>query len=216
VTTGTPEAEPDVRQTQAAGPAPEPTMMAAHRAGSRRGEHRSTCELAGCAMHERTVAAADVSGPGRSGASGGRQPTMVGWHRCPGCNRWALQPAATGPAGLLPPGGPPLTDSSRTTSAARPAGQAGWEPGWELSAACRLSDPDLFFPISHAGASLTQVRAAKAICAACPVRPQCLAFAQRTRQRHGIWGGLTEQERNAAAMEQHRGTQAAEQQRRLG
>jgi len=27
--------------------------------------------------------------------------------------------------------------------------------------------------------------------ARCPVRTQCLAFALRTRQVHGIWGGLT-------------------------
>jgi WhiB family transcriptional regulator, redox-sensing transcriptional regulator len=148
----------------------------------------------------------------RVAASRARQRTTLRWHRCPGCNRWALQPTASGPAGSLPPDGPPLTEGSRTTSAARPADQGGWE----LSAACRLSDPELFFPISHAGASLAQVRAAKAICAACLVRPQCLAFAQRARQRHGIWGGLTEQERNAAATEQPRGTGAAPQLSRLG
>jgi WhiB family transcriptional regulator, redox-sensing transcriptional regulator len=33
------------------------------------------------------------------------------------------------------------------------------------------------------------------VCAGCRVRRQCLAFAQRTRQVHGIWGGLTERER---------------------
>jgi WhiB family transcriptional regulator, redox-sensing transcriptional regulator len=151
-------------------------------------------------------------GPGRPGASGGREPSTLRWHRCPGCNRWALQPASSGPSGSLPPGGPPLTGSSRTTPAARPADQGGWE----LSAACRLHDPELFFPVSHAGASLAQARAAKAICAVCPVRTQCLEFAQRTRQRHGIWGGLTEQERNAAVMGQPRPTRTAPQLSRLG
>jgi hypothetical protein len=33
----------------------------------------------------------------------------------------------------------------------------------------------------------------------CPVRLPCLAFALRTRQVHGIWGGLTEEERHRAA-----------------
>jgi WhiB family redox-sensing transcriptional regulator len=33
------------------------------------------------------------------------------------------------------------------------------------------------------------------ICADCPVRRQCLAFALDTRQDHGVWGGTSEQER---------------------
>jgi len=39
---------------------------------------------------------------------------------------------------------------------------------------------------------------ARAICAL-PGPAQCLAFALRTRQVHGIWGGLTEEERHQAA-----------------
>ena len=40
-----------------------------------------------------------------------------------------------------------------------------------------------------------QAAEAKAVCACCLVRRLCLAFALRTRQAHGIWGGLTEDER---------------------
>jgi Transcription factor WhiB len=47
-----------------------------------------------------------------------------------------------------------------------------------------------------AGPSLAQVAQAKAICAGCPVRRECLAFALRTHQVHGVWGGLSEQERH--------------------
>ena len=47
-----------------------------------------------------------------------------------------------------------------------------------------------------AGPTWAQVAQAKAICAGCPVRRQCLAFALRTHQVHGVWGGLTEQERH--------------------
>ena len=72
------------------------------------------------------------------------------------------------------------------------------EWGWRSAAACRSADPDLFFPISGSGRSLEQVAEAKAICARCPVRCQCLAFALRTCQAYGIWGGLTEEERVAA------------------
>jgi WhiB family transcriptional regulator, redox-sensing transcriptional regulator len=63
------------------------------------------------------------------------------------------------------------------------------------SAACRSADPDLFFPILSSGPSTAQVAEAKAICAGCPVQRECLAFALRTHQVHGGWGGLSEQER---------------------
>jgi WhiB family transcriptional regulator, redox-sensing transcriptional regulator len=69
------------------------------------------------------------------------------------------------------------------------------EKNWRLRAACQSIDPELFFPVSSAGKSLEQVEEARAVCARCLVRRQCLAFALRTRQAHGIWGGLTAQER---------------------
>jgi WhiB family transcriptional regulator, redox-sensing transcriptional regulator len=71
------------------------------------------------------------------------------------------------------------------------------QENWRSLAACRSADPDLFFPVSSSGASLAQVAEAKAICARCQVRRDCLAFALRTHQVHGVWGGLSEQERYA-------------------
>jgi WhiB family transcriptional regulator, redox-sensing transcriptional regulator len=68
---------------------------------------------------------------------------------------------------------------------------------WRSAASCRSADPDLFFPISAFGRALEQIAQAKAICAHCPVRRQCLAFALRTRQPYGIWGGMTEVERRS-------------------
>ena len=47
------------------------------------------------------------------------------------------------------------------------------------------TDPDLFFPVSASGSSVTQVAEAKAICAGCRVQCECLAFALRTHQVHG-------------------------------
>ena len=70
---------------------------------------------------------------------------------------------------------------------------------WRAQAACRFTDPDLFFPVSDSGPSLEQAAEAKMVCAGCTVARECLAFAMRTRQDHGIWGGMTEQERRAAA-----------------
>jgi WhiB family redox-sensing transcriptional regulator len=78
---------------------------------------------------------------------------------------------------------------------------AAWRasgPSWLSAAACRSTDPELFFPLSESGKALDQIAEAKVICAACPVRHQCLEFALRTRSQ-GIWGGLTELERHAAA-----------------
>ena len=69
---------------------------------------------------------------------------------------------------------------------------------WRALAACRTADPELFFPVSVSGRSLDQAMEAKALCAACPVRAECLAFALETGQVHGIWGGRTEEERRQA------------------
>jgi len=48
---------------------------------------------------------------------------------------------------------------------------------WRSAAACRSADPELFFPLSESGKSLERIAEAKAICAGCPVRRQCLQFA---------------------------------------
>jgi WhiB family redox-sensing transcriptional regulator len=67
--------------------------------------------------------------------------------------------------------------------------------GWRMAAACRHADPDLFFPVSSTGRSIEQVARAKAVCADCSVRRECLQFALATHQVHGVWGGMTEEER---------------------
>jgi WhiB family redox-sensing transcriptional regulator len=69
---------------------------------------------------------------------------------------------------------------------------------WWSAAACRSADPDLFFPISNSGPAREQAAKAKAICAACRVQRECLAYALRTGQIHGVWGGTTERERAVA------------------
>lgn len=66
---------------------------------------------------------------------------------------------------------------------------------WHCAAACRSCDPELFFPISPAGpATECQVTEAKAVCARCPVRAECLDWALSTGQAHGVWGGMSERE----------------------
>lgn len=64
---------------------------------------------------------------------------------------------------------------------------------WMLEARCLDADPEAFFP--EKGGS---TREAKRICAACPVRDECLEFALANDERFGIWGGLSERERRRA------------------
>ena len=66
---------------------------------------------------------------------------------------------------------------------------------WRSRAACRDSDPELFFPIGSTGMALDQIRAAKVVCMQCSVRTPCLEFALATNQEAGVWGGLSEDER---------------------
>jgi WhiB family redox-sensing transcriptional regulator len=67
--------------------------------------------------------------------------------------------------------------------------------GWWSRAACRSADPELFFPVSADGPSRAEIAQAKAVCAGCDVRRECLTFALATRQPHGVWGGTSPQER---------------------
>ena len=66
---------------------------------------------------------------------------------------------------------------------------------WRKVAACRDTDPALFFPVGTTGAAVDQIVAAKRVCNACPSQTACLEFALATNQDSGVWGGLTEDER---------------------
>lgn len=57
---------------------------------------------------------------------------------------------------------------------------------WMQDALCAEVDPDMFFPNrgDAEGADL-----ARDICSRCPVKAECLEFAIRTTQAHGVWGG---------------------------
>ena len=66
---------------------------------------------------------------------------------------------------------------------------------WRLDAACRASDPDLFFPVGTIGPALSQIDEAKRICRACPAQAACLAWATDHGVTSGVWGGTTEEER---------------------
>ena len=67
-----------------------------------------------------------------------------------------------------------------------------WPVGqrWLEHAACVGTDTAIFFVRRGEPA-----RQALAICARCPVRPECLEFALVNDERFGIWGGTTETRR---------------------
>jgi WhiB family redox-sensing transcriptional regulator len=80
--------------------------------------------------------------------------------------------------------------------AQRVAPEQAEEPrDWWRSAACQEADPELFFPVAARGPGAGEIAQAKAVCAACRVRRQCLQYALATHQVHGVWGGTSEDER---------------------
>jgi WhiB family redox-sensing transcriptional regulator len=68
---------------------------------------------------------------------------------------------------------------------------------WQGQAACRSVGSTLFYPPDGERGSRKRrrERAAKAICATCPVVEVCAAYALACRETHGTWGGLSESDR---------------------
>lgn len=69
---------------------------------------------------------------------------------------------------------------------------------WQREASCRGPEAALFFPPTTAETRAEREgreERAKRICHDCPVIEPCLEYAIRTREPHGIWGGLNEVER---------------------
>jgi WhiB family transcriptional regulator, redox-sensing transcriptional regulator len=63
---------------------------------------------------------------------------------------------------------------------------------WEEQARCHQFDPEVFF-----APKVSSERRAKAICAKCPVREECLSFAIDSRMEFGVWGGVSWKERRS-------------------
>lgn len=76
---------------------------------------------------------------------------------------------------------------------------------WQARGNCVGLDPDMFFP--DKGEWGERVAEAKAVCAGCAVRSECLGYALDHNQKFGVWGGLTVLERRAVRR-QRRGAQA--------
>lgn len=63
-------------------------------------------------------------------------------------------------------------------------------PAWYKEALCRGVNADLFYPERG-----EPTGPAKAVCAQCPVKDECLETALRDGERFGVWGGKSERER---------------------
>jgi WhiB family transcriptional regulator, redox-sensing transcriptional regulator len=72
-----------------------------------------------------------------------------------------------------------------------------WE--WQFDGSCRHENPDVFFhPNGERGPSRhNRDNAAKTVCRSCPVLQTCRKHALQVHEPYGVWGGLTENEREA-------------------
>lgn len=77
---------------------------------------------------------------------------------------------------------------------------------WQMKGACRGEDPSLFFhPEGERGPTReARIAAAKAICSGCPVKLQCAEHALAVREPYGVWGGLSEDDREVIYRQRRR------------
>jgi WhiB family redox-sensing transcriptional regulator len=70
---------------------------------------------------------------------------------------------------------------------------------WQLDGSCRRENPDVFFhPEGERGpARRNRDSTAKAVCMSCPVLKNCREHALQVREPYGVWGAMTEYEREA-------------------
>jgi WhiB family redox-sensing transcriptional regulator len=70
---------------------------------------------------------------------------------------------------------------------------------WQLDGSCRQINPEVFFhPEGERGpARRSRDSQAKEVCLGCPVLQQCREHALRVREPYGVWGAMTEDEREA-------------------
>ena len=81
---------------------------------------------------------------------------------------------------------------------AQPPGAQSWRWEWQLYSACRGRSDLFFHPEGERGPTRSnREAAAKAVCAGCPVLQMCREAALAAREPYGVWGGLSEHEREA-------------------
>jgi WhiB family transcriptional regulator, redox-sensing transcriptional regulator len=85
---------------------------------------------------------------------------------------------------------------------------------WQARCAGSRVDPDDWFPVTQDVArARDQASRAIAVCAGCPVRPECLELSMRHASgigSYGVWGGLVEEERRSLRRRWLAGTSVTE------
>jgi len=66
---------------------------------------------------------------------------------------------------------------------------------WRDQAACRDQPKSAFFPVDGSADYASDLRAARRVCASCPVAEPCLRYALEENIDHGVWGGLSVRQR---------------------
>jgi WhiB family transcriptional regulator, redox-sensing transcriptional regulator len=102
-------------------------------------------------------------------------------------SRIAESPGAAGPLLTAVPGDGGLLATRDPVT--------GEIPAWYDFAACQFIGTGIFYPPKS-----ESVRAAKTVCAGCPVRTQCSGYAIALEWNtpdciHGVWGGMSPNER---------------------
>ena len=132
------------------------------------------------------------------------------WHQEQGRNvvHWDVAPPGSTPPPCPAPDPAELRRRRERDTAAQRARRARLHPPRRPSgpvapalagAACKGADVNLFFgrDAEFVTARKKREAEAKAICAGCPARDACLAYALDAGEAYGVWGGLTEDERRA-------------------
>src|SRR5689334_21453321 len=104
----------------------------------------------------------------------------------------------------------------REAASGRPLGMDEWMFGWQFKAACRGEDAAMFFAPNYfekRHEKDAREERARVYCNRCEVREQCLEYALRIREPHGMWGGMNEAQRRALLRVRDR---EAEESRRAG
>lgn len=82
---------------------------------------------------------------------------------------------------------------------------------WQYDGLCRGSDPEGFFsPEAERGApKRRREEAAKKVCFSCPVIEKCREHALSVQEPYGVWGGLSEADRQEILADRKRRSSAA-------
>ena len=86
--------------------------------------------------------------------------------------------------------GMPINISASTMDDRTVSDRVEDELSWQEDALCAQTGPEFFFP-----APGSSTREAKRLCGACEGREACLQYALTHDERFGVWGGLSEKER---------------------